>query len=721
MRKMPRNPFQDRINALNLKDLDEGLKVDAYLKKSSDPIPNDINNQNFPYSDFPQVNVLKPEELSMKDLLDQIQIETILNNNTSPFVEKKIKSEVTQEMIKDFQNESAKPVNINGTLYKFRPPDLDINIRDLPPDFPDEATYKADIDRIWTQEARNYAMTRNNLAILVREMEKNNIDYTYGRISDAEFMKARNIYQSQMNQLELDRKNIEMTMDSLQSDYSSYEEKRLEHVALVEQIKKENKQNLTAYEDEIRSRNTGMEVAQQEGESDEDYAQRMIDTAHTTVDPKQVEIQAQLYLYNTMKDRLGTMIQPYKAESILNQVIKVDGYDGLQVVKDRWPSLQKKLTDTFGDLRRVDNTDSIAIFILNETPENAILSSTPSSMPSIPPSPPTPNVSSTASTLKPYNTSTVTSITRPTIPRIYENRFANPPEVPDIFTSKNALFRPRLTPKGMFSKQSPPPEPIPPPIPPPPLTLEQRFARMGGSKNMIPFSKISNTELVDVLTQYGIRPVKHGLDMKAKNYDLVVKNGIVIRPTEPEPEVRKSPVKVKSPSKSPSKTRDKLPMDVISYEYLRTILDEKGLPFLSGNDSRSRKTNYFTALDAGLIPDRPKLKPKSEVRSMDVNELQQYLASEGIRGANGGDPTKQKSKEMLLRMYDRYATEEMRGSSIDIKSRFAIVDGEIQAGNNNPQLMRDARKLLKEMVQQKMVSLYEAQSHMKHLRKMNKI
>jgi hypothetical protein len=76
---------------------------------------------------------------------------------------------------------------------------------------------------------------------------------------------------------------------------------------------------------------------------------------------------------------------------------------------------------------------------------------------------------------------------------------------------------------------------------------------------------------------------------------------------------------------------------------------------------------------------------------------------------------------MLLRMYDRYATPELQGKGIDLKSRFAIVDGEIQSGNNNPQLMRDAKKLLKEMTQQKMITLYEAKSHMKHLRKINKI
>ena len=57
----------------------------------------------------------------------------------------------------------------------------------------------------------------------------------------------------------------------------------------------------------------------------------------------------------------------------------------------------------------------------------------------------------------------------------------------------------------------------------------------------------------------------------------------------------------------------------------------------------------------------------------------------------------------------------------DLKSRFDIIDGEINAGNNNPALIRDARKLLKEMVTKKMVTLYEAQTHLKHLRSLNKI
>ena len=151
---MPRNPFQDKINALNSKDLDEVLKTQSYLKQSHDPIPDDINNARYEMTDILPVNVLKPEDLSMKDLLDQIQIQTILNNNTPPFVEKKIKSETTQAMIKDFQNEIAKPVEINGTFYKFRPPGVAINLKDLPPEFPNESTYKANINALVQQEFR---------------------------------------------------------------------------------------------------------------------------------------------------------------------------------------------------------------------------------------------------------------------------------------------------------------------------------------------------------------------------------------------------------------------------------------------------------------------------------------------------------------------------------------------------------------------------------------
>ena len=159
---MPRNPFQDKINALNRKDLEETLKTQSYLKQSHEPIQDDINNARYTMTDILPVNVLKPEDLSMKDLLDQIQIQTILNNNTPPFIEKKIKSETTEAMIKDFKNEMAKPVEINGKFYKFRPPDVSLNLKDLPPEFPDENTYKTRLRRLYAQTTNALQVIRTN-------------------------------------------------------------------------------------------------------------------------------------------------------------------------------------------------------------------------------------------------------------------------------------------------------------------------------------------------------------------------------------------------------------------------------------------------------------------------------------------------------------------------------------------------------------------------------
>ena len=47
---MPHNPFQDKINALNLKDIDEGLITQSYLKQSHEPIQLTQDNNSTPTS-----------------------------------------------------------------------------------------------------------------------------------------------------------------------------------------------------------------------------------------------------------------------------------------------------------------------------------------------------------------------------------------------------------------------------------------------------------------------------------------------------------------------------------------------------------------------------------------------------------------------------------------------------------------------------------------------
>jgi len=156
------------------------------------------------------------------------------------------------------------------------------------------------------------------------------------------------------------------------------------------------------------------------------------------------------------------------------------------------------------------------------------------------------------------------------------------------------------------------------------------------------------------------------------------------------------------------------------------ILVLNGLPA-----SRDKGENYRTVLEAGLLPPRITLIPREDFMRLSSSQKAQYLEENQMVGPSGGVPVNKitgqiKPDKTLNEYFDRYlnlptSPKTGKGLTDDLKSRFDIIDGEINAGNNNPALIRDARKLLKEMVTKKLVTLYEAQTHLKHLRSLNKI
>jgi hypothetical protein len=174
--------------------------------------------------------------------------------------------------------------------------------------------------------------------------------------------------------------------------------------------------------------------------------------------------------------------------------------------------------------------------------------------------------------------------------------------------------------------------------------------------------------------------------------------------------------------------KEGIPLSVILPAQLINILRANGLPALSGHDNDSKKKNYDAVVEAGLLPPKPKVLKRDEINGMSDQVLADYLYSEGMVGSRGGISIKgegqARPRNELMKIYNRYAQMYgygMTGSGVDIKARFDIIDGEINSGNNNPQLIRDARKLLKEMVTKKMITLYEASTHLKYLRSLNKI
>jgi len=764
-----RNPFQDMINALNAEDVEATLRTEAFLEKSRNPIPDDINNQVFPMTDIIQPNVLKPEDLSMKDLLHQIQTETILMNNIAPFVEKKIKSEVTQSMIKDFQNEMAKPVEINGTFYKFRPPDVSIDLKEVPPDFPDEETYQANIFALIRQELE-YQNELSTQYVKVNDIIRNlRPALNDGSLSPEEFNKARNYYEAIYNKFKEEEAQSQLKVAGLEQDWRNYNTNKTDYNAKMDLIKKENAAALKAYEDEIKARNTGFEAGQQEEETDEEYAQRLLDTGHQTVDPASVELQAKSFLYNSVKDRLNEVMPTYKTEAVLNAIVTAGGYEKLQPIKDQWPGLKKKLEEVFGDVSKVENTDSIAQILFNYSmkptvrPSQGIpLSSTPvTPSPNITPLPrsivptkPTTKYSNIPIRFNPPTGNLIDTVSRPTRvgsdpfqkggPRRIEN-FIQGQELKGIMSTHG----PQLKENARLQREQNAYD----------LAQEQKYAieaenalRKEQARQID--SDLKTNILIERARRNAHETRKRGnvissldfaLDPTARFHSTEVVpysaserinrllagppplESVGVRPRLGAEDLgpRYEPIKTRSKSLE-QRSRTGRPISLMSPSELKEILERNGKYVYTGNVPNSKQKNYDAVVEAGLLPQKPNIIPREEFESLSNQDKALYLESQGMRGKHGGYATQlARDRDLgkkLTGWYDRYANESKTGRGLsDIKSQFAIIDGEIQAGNNNPQLIRDARKLLKEMVQQKLVTLYEAQTHMKHLRKINKI
>jgi hypothetical protein len=295
----------------------------------------------------------------------------------------------------------------------------------------------------------------------------------------------------------------------------------------------------------------------------------MLDIGHETVDPDDVKLDAQLYLYRNLKDKFGEFIEPYKVEGLLNTLVQQDGYEFLQKLKDRWPAVSKKIKETFGTLRKVDQ-ETIIDFLTTEVFE-------------------------------------------PVKPKEKE------PEKP------------------------------------------------------------REKELSNVST-------------------------LTAKPTL---ETLKKNMSSRQRSRAPSNVSD---ISEPSYE-----------PSLTSVAKRLRDRSMARSqLSEPLSPNsQTRLSEPMNFDTWTKTELVSYAKEHNIRGPRGGDPEFMNPPTLLKLVKSKRP---LTGHGIDpLKTRFEIVDGEIQAGNNNPKLIRDARKLLKEMVAKKMVNLYEAKSHMNYLKKIIKI
>ena len=356
------NPFFNRINALTLQGYQDDIALQNALKQTKKVVLDDVNFKVFPRTPeaYEQKNAT---DLMMKDLLNDIQIQTMLKNRIPQYRPKKIQSEVTEEMIKDYRQESKKPVEINGKLYKFVPPDLDLDLEEPDPNrithLPSKEEFNRNANEFLDRKRWDLIRNQNDVIDLRNEIDKLNDDFDAGLLSYSFWAKEKKDLEHEV-ELTIDTINsLSDEIDNVPNIRKQYDELELSNKVELDRVAIANKKKLASYEEALKLRNTGQEISQQPDESDEDYAQRMLDIGHDTVDPDDVKLDAQLYLYNNLKDKFGEFLEPYKVEGLLNTLVQQEGYEFLQKLKDRWPAVSKKIKETFGTLRRVSQETTI--------------------------------------------------------------------------------------------------------------------------------------------------------------------------------------------------------------------------------------------------------------------------------------------------------------------------------------------------------------------------
>ena len=616
------NPFFNRINALTLQGYQDDIALQNVLKQTKKVVLDDVNFKAFPRT--PQAYEQKnATDLMMNDLLNDIQIQTMLKNRIPQYRPKKIQSEVTEEMIKDYRQESKKPVEINGKLYKFVPPDLDLDLEEPNPNIitsiPSREEFNRNAGEFLDRKRWDLIRNESDLINLRLRMDKLNDDFDDGLLSYPDWATQKKDLEREV-ELAIDTINsLSDEIDNVPNIRKHYDELELNNKVELDRVSIANKKKLASYEEALKLRNTGQEVAQQPDESDEDYAKRMLDIGHDTVDPDDVKLDAQLYLYNNLKDKFGEFLEPYKTEGLLNTLVQQEGYEFLQKLKDRWPAVSKKIKETFGTLRRVSQETTIDFL--------------------------------------------TTEVFEPEKPRSEKER-----ELPNTSTP---TAKPTLTDfkKSLSSRELPSSS-----------TLTAKPTLESVKKN-IPRELPNTSTLTGKPT---LADLRNSLRLNEIDY------------LERKRDVESSPASIASQ---------------------KSVKSEKSAQ-KSEKSEKSAKSNasFVSALTDPSLQDP--IQP-IKFENWSKQELVAYAKDHNMRGLRGGNPEKM-SSSALVSLIKR--NQPLTGYGIDpLKTRFEIVDGEIQAGNNNPKLIRDARKLLKEMVAKKMVNLYEAKSHMNYLKKIIKI
>lgn len=301
----------------------------------------------------------------------------------------KIKSDVTKEMILDYQNEMLKPIEVGGVKYKYHPSSIDIDLEEyVPPnrlpsddEISDVRNERLNISKELPKIEKRISFL-NKSVLDVRDKYDRDIAETILRYQRYEDFPLQQEKQREITfRFERALDNLQRLIDEEQAKYANgiayidgvnqaLEElkmKQSENQAEETRVKNINKARLKAYEEDLKLLNRGrLNVTQEEGESEEDYKERLRQTGQMTVSEDDMANSADLYNRDKLRELVLELVRD---TGIISNAIKFLDQDQVFKINQNWSRIKRDFLKAYGfDNKTVKEQDLIDFFLQEVEP-----------------------------------------------------------------------------------------------------------------------------------------------------------------------------------------------------------------------------------------------------------------------------------------------------------------------------------------------------------------
>lgn len=339
-----------------------------------------------------QVDLDPAADLHTRELRIASQIDKIAKNAIKErlgFKPPKIKSHVTDQMIKKYQLSLLQPVVIDGQKFKYHPssitldkveypdrPDGILTIRDIADNDAEKRRILDEIARLEAAQAEAFRELKRNEddyntavgANVIRKFDgvkrrgesKTEFAARKGQEKRAEEVRVADEATRLRNIFTTTDERIKLGIDGYTEAIAAYktqvrrinamkaESDRLEqeHLAALQQIDLENAQRIDAYKADMNRLNRGaFNLTQEPDESEDDFRQRLIETGQSTWDPADVQQATATYFRSILREKLLELTRDY---GLIGETLKFLTDEEVGEVELNFPAIKDKFIKQFG-------------------------------------------------------------------------------------------------------------------------------------------------------------------------------------------------------------------------------------------------------------------------------------------------------------------------------------------------------------------------------------